>query len=251
MASRAQVDPSTTRIDNVYYDRLGDEWWSTEGRVGGLHAMNPARVDYFARGISASIPLAGARVLDLGCGGGLVAEEMAKLGALVTGVDRSIPSLRAAHRHSRDPRYAGADALCLPFRDATFDALITSDFLEHVHDLDACAREIARVVKPGAPVVFDTINRTLHAWLVVIVIMEVLTKRIPRHTHDRSLFVKPQELRESFARAGLDVSEIRGLTPTGSHLANLRDVFTPGRQLSFAVSGDTSVSFVGTARKRV
>lgn len=250
--SRSAIDPATSRIDNQYYDHLGDEWWDTHGNVGGLHAMNPARADYFQRAIEGQGgSLRGARILDVGCGGGILAEELARRGADVTGVDRSVPSLDAAlrHRGGLAVRYAGADAAAMPFADGAFDGVISSDFLEHVFDLDAVSKEIARVVKPGGFVCFDTINRTLLSRVVVIWVMEIVARRIPRHTHDWKMFVTPGELTESFARAGLVVGEIRGLGPTGNPLANLRDVLL-NRTLSFQVSDDTRVSFVGVAAKK-
>lgn len=254
MTDRSRIDPRTTRIDNAYYDRLGDDWWSRTGDVGGLHAMNPVRTDYFARALAAAgVGLPGARLLDLGCGGGLVAEEMARRGATVTGIDRSIPSLAVAARHGASlaaaPRYAGADAAALPFPDAAFDAVITSDFLEHVHDLDAVAREIARVVRPGGAVAFDTINRTFLSRLVVIGVMEVVARRIPRHTHDWKMFITPDELRASFGRAGLEVREIRGLSPQGNPLANLARAIR-NRPITFAVTPDLRASYLGWALRK-
>lgn len=250
--NRSAIDPARSRIDNQYYDRLGDEWWDLRGDVGGLHAMNPARADYFQRSVEAlGGSLHGARILDVGCGGGILAEELARRGADVVGVDRSVPSLDAAlrHRGTLAVRYAGSDAAAMPFAEGAFDGVVSSDFLEHVFDLDAVTREIARVVKPGGFVLFDTINRTLLSRIVVIWVMELIARRIPRHTHDWKMFVTPAELTASFARAGLGVREIRGLGPTGNPLANLRNVLT-NRALSFQVGDDTRVSYVGVAAKK-
>jgi 2-polyprenyl-6-hydroxyphenyl methylase/3-demethylubiquinone-9 3-methyltransferase len=250
MPGRAQVDPHSTRIDNAYYDRLGDEWWSTTGNVSGLHAMNPARADYFQKAFEANgQSLAGLRLLDVGCGGGILSEELSRRGARVVGADRSAPSLIAAQRHAQGegrPGYACADAGSLPFADASFDGAVSSDFLEHVHDLDLVAREMARVVKPGGVIAFDTINRTFYSKLVVIGVMEIVARRIPRHTHDAKLFIRPDELRASFSRASLAVREIRGLGPVGHPLANLAAVLR-NKPLRFAVSDDTRVSYVGWA----
>ena len=254
MSGRARVDPSSTHIDNVYYDRLGDEWWSATGEVSGLHAMNPARADYFQKAFEAGGgSLAGLRLLDVGCGGGILSEELVRRGARVIGADRSAPSLIAARRHSAgaesSPGYACADAGALPFPDGAFDGAVSSDFLEHVHDLDLVAREMARVVKPGGVIAFDTINRTFFSKLVVIGVMEILARRIPRHTHDAKLFIRPDELRASFARASLEVQEIRGLGPVGNPLRNLATVIR-NRPLRFAVSDDIRVSYLGWAIRR-
>jgi 2-polyprenyl-6-hydroxyphenyl methylase/3-demethylubiquinone-9 3-methyltransferase len=248
--NRSQMDPARTLIDNVYYDRLGDDWWSREGQVGGLHAMNPARADYFHRAIEAlGRPLAGARLCDVGCGGGILAEELARRGAVVTGVDRSIPSLGVAHRHGKGAvRYAGADAGTLPFADAAFDGVVTSDFLEHVHDLDGVSKELARIVKPGGFVCFDTINRTFLSRVIVIWVMEIWLKKIPRHTHDWKMFITPDELTASFAKAGLEIKQFRGIQPAGNPIGAL--LRARRNALTFETGFDRRVSYVGIALKR-
>lgn len=256
MSGRLSVDPSTVTIDNRYYDDIGDAWWSTRrGPVAGLHAMNPARAGYFEKALTrGGRSLRGLSVLDVGCGGGILAEELARRGADVTGIDLSVPSLAAAHRHAAQSgatisvRYAASDALALPFADASFDAIVSSDFLEHVPDLGRCVREMSRVLRPGGTLAFDTINRTFLAWVIVIGVMEVLVRRIPRHTHDRRLFVKPSELAAALSAAGLSLAETRGLSPEGNPLANLFRV-ARGFDLRFAVTSDETVSYLGYATK--
>lgn len=254
MGTRLSVDPSTVTIDNRYYDDIHDRWWSTgEGPVAGLHAMNPTRASYFESALATRRPLAGTRILDVGCGGGILAEELARRGADVTGIDFSVSSLAAANRHASRTgatgvRYAACDALALPFEAGSFDAIVSSDFLEHVPDLGRCVGEMSRVLKPGGVLAFDTINRTLISWVIVIGVLEVLTRRVPRHTHDRRLFVKPRELEAALRDAGLTLVETRGLSPKGFPLANLVKVWR-GFDLRFAVTNDRNVSYLGYATK--
>jgi 2-polyprenyl-6-hydroxyphenyl methylase/3-demethylubiquinone-9 3-methyltransferase len=242
-----------SRIDNAYYDTLGAEWWDAKGRAGGLHAMNPARVAYFAGAIDrAGIALSGARILDVGCGGGILSEALAASGAIVTGIDRSGSSVSTARAHAQGlanaPRYARADALRLPFADASFDAVVSSDFLEHVADLAGIAREMARVVRPGGAICFDTINRTILSRVVVIWLLESVLRIVPRRTHDWRLFVAPDELRAAFSGAGIDVREIRGLNPARGKLAAAA-AFARRRLPDFAIGDDLAISYVGFAIK--
>lgn len=151
-------------IDNRWYDDLGDRWWDPAGPVAPLHDLNPARFAYFER---AAGGLRGAKVLDVGCGGGILADKFARAGAVVTGVDLSHASLVSAGKHSRDSSleidFVNAKGETIPFADSCFDIVVTSDFLEHAQDLDMVVRECARVLRPGGLFMYETINRTLRA----------------------------------------------------------------------------------------
>jgi 2-polyprenyl-6-hydroxyphenyl methylase / 3-demethylubiquinone-9 3-methyltransferase len=153
-------------------------------------------------------------VLDAGCGGGLVARELAAAGAGVVGVDRSLGSLGVARR-ATDGGFRPAQGRLerLPFAGGTFDAVVAADVLEHVPDLPAAVAELARVLHPGGSLVFDTINRTPWSWFVAVFGLERVLRMVPRGTHDWRLFIRPAELDRLLVGAGLGKVEVVGLAP--------------------------------------
>ncbi|HEX2910199.1 MAG TPA: bifunctional 2-polyprenyl-6-hydroxyphenol methylase/3-demethylubiquinol 3-O-methyltransferase UbiG [Chloroflexia bacterium] len=208
------------KIDNELYDRFGDDWWNLAGEARLLHEMNPVRFQFFKEALGGSSAIAGRKVLDVGCGGGLLSEEFARQGAHVTGIDLSIPSLEAARRHAEQAgleiEYQEASAEQLPFADNSFDILICCDFVEHVSDrLDLVLSETARVLKPGGVFLYDTINRTLISRLVAIWILQDILQLVPRHTHVWQMFVKPAELEQALCKAGIIPQKSAGLVPSG------------------------------------
>jgi 2-polyprenyl-6-hydroxyphenyl methylase/3-demethylubiquinone-9 3-methyltransferase len=233
-------------IDNRWYDDLGDDWWDESGRIGPLHRLNPARWEYFKR---VAGTLSGLRVLDVGCGGGLLAEQFARADAQVTGVDLSRSSLAAARRHAQTSRlainYVNATGERLPFTDAAFAVIVSADFLEHVSDLDGVVGECARVLEPGGLFLYDTINRTLRSRLIAVWLFERVLKIIPRHTHEHRLFIKPTELHAAMARHGIANRETRGLGPQGNQLAALVGYITKRRFPKIGATDDTAVSYIG------
>lgn len=240
------LEPLTVMaIDNQWYDDLGDKWWDPEGPVSLLQSINPARFDYFK---SVAGDLNGARVLDVGCGGGILAESFAREGALVTGVDLSHPSLSAARRHSKSSGlaidYADSAGERLPFLDSSFDMVVSADFLEHVSSLDRVIQECSRVLKPSGLFLYDTINRTLRARVVAVWVLERALRLIPKRTHDPSMFIKPSELHLVMSRYDISNRETRGLGPRGSLFTALAD-FIRKSKVEFAVTDDTAISYVG------
>jgi 2-polyprenyl-6-hydroxyphenyl methylase/3-demethylubiquinone-9 3-methyltransferase len=234
------------KIDNQWYDGLGDSWWDSRGPIGLLHEINPARFGYFKEAIGT---LRGLRLLDVGCGGGLLAECFAREGALVSGVDLSPSSLVAAKRHgqSRDVSvdYVNATGDLLPFRDSSFDAVVSADFLEHVPDLGTVIAECARVLKPAGLFLYDTINRTLRSRVVAVWLFERVLHLIPKHTHDPRMFIKPEELHAMMARNGITNRETRGLSPGRGPLAALAGLAKNRRVGSYRITEDTAISYVG------
>ncbi|HJQ70077.1 MAG TPA: bifunctional 2-polyprenyl-6-hydroxyphenol methylase/3-demethylubiquinol 3-O-methyltransferase UbiG [Blastocatellia bacterium] len=237
-------------IDNSWYDELGDRWWDPHGPVGLLHELNAARFGYFKKVLGT---VEGLSVLDVGCGGGLLAERFACEGASVTGIDLSRESLFAARRHARADRveidYVNANAESFPFLDSAFDAVVSTDFLEHVTDLDKVVSESARVLKPAGLFLYETINRTIVSRVVGIYLFERVLKLIPEHTHDASMFIKPAELHEVMARHNLVNRETRGVSPVANRLGALAGLIKRGSAGPLHISNDLSLSYIGYAVK--
>lgn len=237
-------------IDNYWYDELGDKWWDPRGPVGVLHELNAARFEYFKNVLGR---IDGLSVLDVGCGGGLLAECFAREGASVTGIDLSRTSLFAARRHARAAGikidYINANAESFPLVDGLFDAVVSSDFLEHVSDLDKVVSEAARVLKPSGLFLYETINRTIISRIVGIYLFERVLKLVPRHTHDPKMFIKPDELHEVMARHSLINRETRGVTPVANRLGALAGFIKRRSAGPFHITDDTSISYIGYAIK--
>ena len=209
-------------VDNDVYDRLGQSWWDEGNPLNVLHgSLTPGRFAYFQRVIASYFngQATGRRALDIGCGGGFLAEEFAKLGFEVVGVDPSTVSIETARRHAAaaglriDYRVgAGED---LPVEDAGFDVVYCCDVLEHVSSVDRVIAETARALKPGGLYLFDTVNRTIASKLIAIKAMQDWrpTRIFDAAVHDWEMFIKPAELADSLVRHGLIVGEMVGLGP--------------------------------------
>lgn len=205
-------------------------------------------------------------MLDVGCGGGLLAEEFARIGCRVTGVDPSSPSLDTARAHASaaglDIDYRGASGERLPFDDGAFAAVYCCDVLEHVDDVGTTISEIARVLEPGGVFLYDTINRTVRSRVVLIGLMQDwnATRCMEPNLHDWSMFIKPPELRAHLERAGLRPSEdIVGIAPGAkppalikalrAHRKGRIDAADLGRRMAMRESRDRSILYAGYALK--
>ncbi|MEM8801858.1 MAG: bifunctional 2-polyprenyl-6-hydroxyphenol methylase/3-demethylubiquinol 3-O-methyltransferase UbiG, partial [Pseudomonadota bacterium] len=198
------------------YDRVADQWWSDEVRwVRTLKNLVPGRLAWFDR----HIDWAGKDVLDLGCAGGFMAEALSNKGAKVTGIDPASDAIEAAKSRAmvvgQDIRYDVGVGEDLPYEDASFDAVVCVDVLEHVSDLTKVTAEIARVLRPGGMFLYDTINRNPLARFATITVAEDLLGLLPKGTHDPELFIKPQELVDEITKAGLHPGAQTGLGPRG------------------------------------
>jgi 2-polyprenyl-6-hydroxyphenyl methylase / 3-demethylubiquinone-9 3-methyltransferase len=255
------VPPARCVIDNEYYEGMDELWWDPDGPAAILHAINRPRVGFY---LGALGDLGGRLVLDAGCGGGLVARELAVAGADVVGVDRSLGSLGVARRAVRRgpgnpegvPRSIGSFRPAqgrlerLPFADGSFDAVVAADVLEHLPDLPAAVAELARVLAPGGSFLFDTINRTPWAWFTAVFGLEQVLRIVPRGTHDWRLFIRPAELDRLLRRAGLEPVGLTGLAPQIGPGVVARGLLTRRIDIpSFATGNGRRAGYLGHYRK--
>jgi len=229
------------RNDLTIYDEVADQWWSDDIRwVRTLKNLVPGRLSWMDKHINWREK----QVLDLGCAGGFMAEALADRGAIVTGIDPAEDSIAAARAHAeesgREIAYDVGVGEALPYDETAFDAVVCVDVLEHVQDLPQVLAEIARVLRPGGLVLFDTINRNPIARLATITVAEDVLGLLPRGSHDPEMFIKPRELRHAMTIAGLAPGPFTGLGPRG---INRRGDLTFGRLPSKAIL------YMGLARK--
>lgn len=255
-------------VNNDVYNQLGATWWDENAVLGTLRInLNPGRVEYFRGVLQDSLhrELRDVPVLDVGCGGGLLAEEFARFGCQVTGIDPSPLSVQTASAHARSAglaiNYRVGAGEQLPFEDASFPLIYCCDTLEHVDDVDRVIGEIARVLQPGGVFLYDTINRTFPSKLVMIKLLQdwSATSLMPRNLHVWEKFITPGELYQNLGRHGLVNQETVGLSPVANPLAlslallrRKRGALTVeqlGRWARHQRSRDLSITYMGYALK--
>jgi len=229
-----------SNVDTAELQKFGDlahRWWDRAGEMRPLHEMNPLRLDW----IDGQADLAGKRTVDVGCGGGILAESMAARGATVLGIDLSTKPLRVAELHALesgihvDYREISAEALAAE-QPGAFDVATCMEMLEHVPDPAQTVAACARLVRPGGWVFASTLNRNAKSFLFAIVGAEYVLGLLPRGTHEYEKFIKPSELANYARAAGLEVAQVTGMT------------YNPLTR-RFALGGDADVNYMVALRK--
>ncbi|MBP5989065.1 MAG: bifunctional 2-polyprenyl-6-hydroxyphenol methylase/3-demethylubiquinol 3-O-methyltransferase UbiG [Piscinibacter sp.] len=220
------------------FSELAHRWWDPESEFRPLHQINPLRLDW----IAGFVPLAGKQVLDVGCGGGILSDSMARRGANVLGIDLASKPLKVAQLHAMEAgtasvryREVAAEALAAE-SPAAFDVVTCMEMLEHVPDPASVVRACSTLVKPGGWVFFSTINRNAKAFLFAIVGAEHVLQLLPKGTHEYARFIRPSELVGWCRDAGLDATATRGLD------------YNPITR-RYGLSADTSVNYLIACRK--
>jgi 2-polyprenyl-6-hydroxyphenyl methylase/3-demethylubiquinone-9 3-methyltransferase len=220
-AAGGTIDPAEV----ARFAAMAEQWWDPKGKFRPLHELNPTRVKYirdralaqFGRPVGQTDlkPLAGLRVLDIGCGGGLLCEPLARLGATVTGIDAAQKNIEIAKLHA-DQAGLEIDYRCQPAEamvgKESFDIVLAMEVAEHVSDPDLFLKSCGQVLRPGGMMVATTLNRTARSFAMAIVGAEYVLRWLPRGTHDWKKFLKPSELTRGLRRGGLTVREIVGVT---------------------------------------
>jgi 2-polyprenyl-6-hydroxyphenyl methylase/3-demethylubiquinone-9 3-methyltransferase len=218
-ASSSSVDPREV----LYFDQLAQQWWDDSGPFWPLHRLNRLRLGYiqsqvckhFRLAYDSNLPLRGLTVLDVGCGGGILAEAMAQLGAKVLGIDVVERNITIARKHAEisgvEVNYQLSTIESLARSDLQFDVVLNMEVVEHVADLRGFLRASVNLLKPGGIMFVATINRTTLAWLIAIVGAEYILRWMPRGTHRWTLFRRPAEISDLLAADGLMVRHLTGV----------------------------------------
>ncbi len=251
-AAKSQKKSSRSTIDSAevkQFNALAEQWWDESGPLKPLHRLNPVRLGYlkkhicenFKRDEASFSPFKGLRMLDVGCGGGLVTEPLCRLGADITGIDAGAENIKIAKEHAKQHDLS-IDYLATPVErlastGKTFDIVTALEIVEHVADPDLFITACCKLVKKNGLLVFSTLNRTPKSYLLGIVAAEYILRWVPAGTHDWKKFVRPSELARPLERHGFEVTDISGL------------VYNPFRR-EFGISKtDIGVNYFLTAQK--
>jgi 2-polyprenyl-6-hydroxyphenyl methylase/3-demethylubiquinone-9 3-methyltransferase len=214
------------------FSDLAHRWWDPTSEFRPLHEINPLRLEW----INNCVALSGKNVIDIGCGGGILAESMARKGAKVTGIDLSDKALKVADLHGLESgisvRYEKIAAEDMADREAgQYDIVTCMEMLEHVPDPASIIRACAKLVKPGGHVFFSTLNRNAKSYLFAVIGAEYLLQMLPKGTHDYAKFITPAELSQAIRNAGLELNAIKGMS------------YNPLSKI-YSLNQDTSVNYL-------
>jgi 2-polyprenyl-6-hydroxyphenyl methylase / 3-demethylubiquinone-9 3-methyltransferase len=243
------------QVDNSIYDKYGDKWYTADDDpIALLRHESKAKTPWVLEKIRQNFKdLSAIKILDVGCGGGFLSNDLAKAGLTVTGLDASPESLKvaAAHDETKSVKYIVGDAYQLPFEDASIDVVTAMDFLEHVEDPEKVIQEISRVLKPKGLFIFHTFNRNLLAYVVIIKFVEWFIQNTPKNLHVLRLFIKPSELAKYCQNHKLHVSEMVGIRPSFSTIP-LKNYFsgTVPQTMKFKLTKSLLLSYMGCAKRK-
>jgi 2-polyprenyl-6-hydroxyphenyl methylase / 3-demethylubiquinone-9 3-methyltransferase len=234
----------------AWFTAIADEWWDPNGKFRPLHKFNPTRLSYirdqlcqhFGLDANTELPLKGLKILDIGCGGGLISEPLCRMGAEMTSIDAGDKNIKTAQVHAEqgglDIDYRCVFPEDLAAEGVQFDAVLNMEVIEHVSDINAFLTASCALVKPGGAMIGATLNRTIKSFAMAKVGAEYILGWLPRGTHNFSQFVKPSEFAEGLRENGMDIKQMNGMT------------FNPFRD-SWSLTDDLSVNYLLFATKQL
>ena len=224
------------------FSKIADEWWDPEGKFKPLHKFNPTRIKYIKENIinnfklkNKSRPLSGIKILDIGCGGGLLSEQMSRMGANVTGIDASDKNIKIAKLHSKKNKLKINYLCSSPEKlkiEKKFDVILNMEIVEHVEDIDFFLKSCSKLLKKNGLMFVATINKTLKSYVFAIVGAEYVLRWLPIGTHEWEKFVKPEDLKKILMKYDLSQNKLEGM-----NFNIIKDEWT--------ISRDLSVNYIG------
>lgn len=248
MSKHTTASASVDQDELDKFAAMADAWWDPVGKFKPLHDFNPVRVtylrdqlcNYFKRDVGDFAAYKGLRILDIGCGGGILSEPLARLGGYVTGIDPEIKNIHVAKAHAAqmnlDIDYRAMTIEALADTKDMFDVVLAMEVVEHVNDVQAFLKTCTKVLKPGGLMVVATLNRTLKSFMLAKVGAEYILRWLPVGTHDWNKFVRPSEITNPLQQSGLKIHEIKGVS------------FNPLRR-QWSLSDDTAVNYMVVAAR--
>ena len=231
----------------IQFSKLADDWWNEEGSMSFLHSMSKIRTRYIKESIIHNFnipknknPLAGIEILDIGCGGGIASEPLARMGAKLTSIDESQELINIAKAHAKemhlDINYNHSNIEKIFKTKKKYDVVVALELLEHVKNVSYFCMVLSKLIKPNGLIIISTINRSILSKMIVIKIAEDILKKIPSGTHNYKKFIKPIEINNYFNSEGLDMFDLKGM------------VWDPIR--NWRLSDNSSINYIATFKKK-